>query len=195
MAAEVSSLENNWCVYKHTSPSGKVYIGITSKKPQVRWANGLRYLKHVYFGKAIIKYGWNNFKHEIVLENISKSEAIYAEKYLIKWYKIHGQSYNITDGGEGVFGLHFSEESRRKISRALLGIKRSSRTKELLSKHFSKPVLQLDPNTGEVLCEYSSAKDASLALGHSKEGTAILNVIHGRNTTAYGYKWRAKVAK
>lgn len=36
MVVEANSLENNWSVYKHTSPSGKVYIGITSKKPQVR---------------------------------------------------------------------------------------------------------------------------------------------------------------
>lgn len=28
--------ENNYVVYRHTSPSGKVYIGITSKKPEKR---------------------------------------------------------------------------------------------------------------------------------------------------------------
>ena len=26
-----------WIVYKHTSPSGKVYIGITSNSPEKRW--------------------------------------------------------------------------------------------------------------------------------------------------------------
>lgn len=26
---------NNYCVYKHTSPSGKVYVGITKLKPKV----------------------------------------------------------------------------------------------------------------------------------------------------------------
>ena len=25
---------NNYCVYKHTSPSGKVYVGITKLKPE-----------------------------------------------------------------------------------------------------------------------------------------------------------------
>ena len=34
-------------VYKHTSPSGKVYIGITSKHPpERRWANGNGYKKN-----------------------------------------------------------------------------------------------------------------------------------------------------
>lgn len=33
-----------WSVYKHTSPSGKVYIGITSRDPTKRWANRWGYL-------------------------------------------------------------------------------------------------------------------------------------------------------
>ena len=34
---------NNYCVYKHTSPSGKVYVGITKLKPKYRWNNGKGY--------------------------------------------------------------------------------------------------------------------------------------------------------
>ena len=30
-----------FCVYKHTTPSGKVYIGITSRKPKERWDSAL----------------------------------------------------------------------------------------------------------------------------------------------------------
>lgn len=192
MAVEGKSAKNKWCVYRHTTPSSKVYIGITSKKPETRWCKGAGYHKHIYFGRAVTKYGWDNIKHEILLDGISKSEAVYAEKYLIKWYKLHNLSYNITDGGDGISGLVFSKESREKISKALTGIKRSSKTKSILSKCFSKPVLQLDPNTEDVLAEYPSAKEASIALGHSKEGTTILNVINGRNITAYGYKWKRK---
>lgn len=36
---------NNYTVYKHTSPVGKVYIGITKMNPVRRWANGLGYKK------------------------------------------------------------------------------------------------------------------------------------------------------
>ena len=106
-----------FCVYTHTSPSGKVYVGITSNI-KVRWRNDGQYYKtyNSIFKNAINKYGWDNFKHEIILEDISKSEADYAEKYFIRWYKIHKMSYNITDGGEGKLGIHHSEETKKKIS-------------------------------------------------------------------------------
>ena len=43
-----------WIVYKHISPSGKIYVGITSKSnPNDRWNNVA--CKHFY--NAIIKYG------------------------------------------------------------------------------------------------------------------------------------------
>lgn len=34
-----------YTVYKHTSPSGKVYIGITKRKPEYRWNKGKGYRK------------------------------------------------------------------------------------------------------------------------------------------------------
>ena len=54
-------------LYRHTSPSGKVYIGIT-RDVNIRWSNkGYRYLTYnSIFGKAILKYGWDNIKHEIL---------------------------------------------------------------------------------------------------------------------------------
>lgn len=117
---------DNFYVYKHTSPSGKVYIGITNNIRR-RWEhNGIHYISkkknrkyiHPIFAQAILKYGWNNFTHEIILEGVSKSEACYAERYLIRWYKIHNQSYNCTDGGDGAWGLRvpISEERRRAVT-------------------------------------------------------------------------------
>lgn len=35
----------SWTVYMHKSPSGKIYIGITGRKPEKRWDNGNGY-KH-----------------------------------------------------------------------------------------------------------------------------------------------------
>ena len=32
-----------YTVYKHISPSGKVYIGITKRKPEYRWNKGKSY--------------------------------------------------------------------------------------------------------------------------------------------------------
>lgn len=129
-----------WTVYKHTSPSNKVYIGITSKTCQERWANGNRYKGNSIFSKSIKKYGWENISHEILYEGLTKKEAIEKEKELIKYYKELGLSYNITDGGEGQNGNHPSDEIKNKISKSLKGnipwnkgIPMSSETKRKLS--------------------------------------------------------------
>ena len=33
----------NYIIYRHTTPSGKVYIGQTCKRPNIRWLNGNGY--------------------------------------------------------------------------------------------------------------------------------------------------------
>lgn len=43
-----------WIVYKHTSPVGKVYIGITHQKPEKRWQKGYR--------KVAGGYHWQYYK-------------------------------------------------------------------------------------------------------------------------------------
>lgn len=119
-------MNKNHFVYIHVSPSGKVYVGQTVNIKK-RWGcNGEHYKTkkkngdyiQPNFARAIVKYGWRNFEHKIVLENITKSEADYAEKYLIKWYKLHNMSYNCTDGGEGTCGIHrtYTKEEKKKIS-------------------------------------------------------------------------------
>ena len=38
--------KNNYIVYKHTAPNGKVYIGITGFDPEYRWLNNGRGYKN-----------------------------------------------------------------------------------------------------------------------------------------------------
>lgn len=45
----------DYCVYKHTLPNNKVYIGITKQIPSLRWANGRGYKHSNYFYNAILK--------------------------------------------------------------------------------------------------------------------------------------------
>lgn len=78
---------DKFCVYKHTSPSGKVYIGITSQKPESRWGTGgCGYEGNRHFWNAIQKYGWDNFQHEILYEKLSKETAVCLESSLIHEY-------------------------------------------------------------------------------------------------------------
>lgn len=90
---------NKFCVYKHTSPSGKVYIGLTGVEPEKRWANGKGY-RGSYFGNAIKKYGWENIKHEILFDGLSCEEAILKEAETIAFYNSTNpeKGYNVAPG-------------------------------------------------------------------------------------------------
>ena len=115
--------ETKFIVYKHTSPSDKVYIGVTCQEPNKRWKNGKGYSGNEYFTHAIKKYGWNNFQHEILCVNLTKSQAEFIERYLIRLYESANRDfgYNIDLGGI-LSGKH-SEETCRKISESKLGEK------------------------------------------------------------------------
>ena len=76
---------NNYNVYKHTFPDGKIYIGV-SMNPLKRWSNGHGYHFNEELDKAIQEVGWENITHEILFENLSKEEANNKEKELIKFY-------------------------------------------------------------------------------------------------------------
>jgi group I intron endonuclease len=105
----------------HTTPSNKVYIGITSQDPLKRWGNGSNYKRHQYFYSAIKKYGWNNIKHEILFDNLTENEAKQKEVELIAKHKSMDRNfgYNLTRGGDGVKGYTPSEESKKKCRETL----------------------------------------------------------------------------
>lgn len=125
--------DKKFLVYKHTSPSNKVYIGITSRNAEKRWNGGSGYTNNPYFIYAIKKYGWDNFKHEVLFENLSKEEACEKEKELIAKYGSNkrNKGYNITAGGEANSA---SEEGRKRISIANKGKKVSDETRTKISK-------------------------------------------------------------
>mgnify|MGYP002769088071 FL=1 len=115
--------ERNFVVYKHASPNGKVYIGITCQDIQARWKNGYGYTNNKHFYNAINKYGWDNIEHEILFNNLTEEEAKLMEQMYIALYDTtnskHG--YNHTLGGDGTLGHKVTEETRRKISQSQIG--------------------------------------------------------------------------
>lgn len=113
---------SNYCVYKHTCPNGKVYVGITGQNPIKRWANGKGYSHNEHFWNAIILYGWQNIRHEILYMGLSKEEAEVKEIELISLYKSNDREfgYNIDNGGNSIGKL--SEETKKKIREAHLKI-------------------------------------------------------------------------
>lgn len=146
-------------VYIHTNKfNNKKYVGITRQaKPEYRWGlNGCNYKESPHFYAAIQKYGWDNFEHEIIANNLSKQEACKKEKELIAKYQTQNNlfGYNIFEGGTtpsmpqetkdkiskrlqgntNGLGKPCSEEKRRKISEAQKGRKLTSEHRKKLSK-------------------------------------------------------------
>lgn len=110
----------NYKVYKHTFPNGKFYIGITSKKNvKERWGENGKYYKSQFVYRAIQKYGWENIRHDILFENLTKEQAEQKEIELIAFYKSTNEKfgYNIENGGNTQGKM--SEITRNKISKAL----------------------------------------------------------------------------
>lgn len=86
-----------WSIYKHTNLiTNQVYIGITNQNPEDRWGkNGKGYSQQPKFFNAILEYGWRNFKHEILFNNIqSEIEARQLETNLIQQYDAIENGYN-----------------------------------------------------------------------------------------------------
>lgn len=84
----------------------------------MRWANGHGYSDKLPIGRAIKKYGWENFEHEIVFNDLQENEAKEIEIKLISKLKTQDPEYgyNVCSGGDGVKGWHPSDETKRKIS-------------------------------------------------------------------------------
>ena len=111
-----------YTVYQHKNKiNGKVYIGITSQKPEQRWGSqGCNYKSSPHFYSAIQKYGWDNFEHNILFTELTKEQACLKEQELIKEYNSMNREfgYNSTSGGD-IFTMN--EETKQKISQAMIG--------------------------------------------------------------------------
>lgn len=115
-------------IYKHTSPSNKVYIGQTSQENIIqRWRNGGKgYFRMDKYGNyqqpamvnAINKYPWDTWKHEIIDECDTQEEADLLEiKYIEKYNSTNRNfGYNITKGGGGHSGQPMKQETKDKLS-------------------------------------------------------------------------------
>ena len=173
-----------YCVYMHVAPNGKKYVGITSLKPEVRWANGEGYHTQTVFYRAIKKYGWDNFKHIILEEKLSFEQACKRERYYIKKYKTNlnrwqhpSYGYNRDDGGcaSSNVGIPLTETHKEKLRN----------NKHNLNKR--TPIDYFDLN-GKYLGTAMTYNEAQNITGVKK--TNILKVVKGRQLRASKYIFR-----
>lgn len=178
-----------YCLQAHP-PSGKVYVGITRREPKVRWNNGFGYRTNEHFWRSIVKYGWDNFEHEIIATDLTEEEAYSLEIQLIAEYDSTNpeKGYNHSTGGECIRrGVKVSVEQKQKISEMLRGRTLSEETKQKLSdankgKHGDR-VQCIE--TGKI---YRNAQEAQNETGIYFRG--IQRAASGYQNNAGGLHWR-----
>lgn len=163
----------NHKIYAHVNKyNGKIYIGQTSQSPKQRWDNGNGYSYNTHFYSSIKKYGWDNFEHIILMENLSKEMANIIERELIRKYNTTDQrfGYNFLLGGNNGYESYnpnyirtISDETREKMSRSQI-----ARFDRVGRKVKIKPPPKIHPNIHKVykldkefniLDTYSSKKE------------------------------------
>lgn len=150
---------NNYIVYKHTSPSNKVYIGITGFDPSYRWLkNGKGYKRQTVFFNAIIKYGWINFKHDILFKNLSEEDALDKEEMLIRQYKSYDRRFGYNVSLRGSMSPTDNTNSKRQ----------NIRRKEVLPipqwKNRGKIVNKYDKSSNKIIKVFRSVHELALEL-------------------------------
>lgn len=100
--------------------NGKKYVGFT-KSPRKRFSEHAKPSNDTAIGRAIRKYGKNNFTFRIVESYETVQEASNREIELIAELGTFGSSgYNMTEGGEGCSGHFHTDEWKREHTQRLL---------------------------------------------------------------------------
>ncbi len=119
-------------IYRVTGPTGKQYIGITELGMKARkrsHESEARNGSKLTFHNALRKHGFENFTWVVLFDGLSRTEANDLERRLI----VQGNTqrpggYNITLGGDGVFGRVYTPEQKEMNS--IRGRERFSKPEE-----------------------------------------------------------------
>lgn len=110
-------------IYKVTNLiNNKVYIGQTIQDVKYRWyrhcgKSGISQAElNTHFKRAILKYGKENFKVEVI-EECDSSQLNEREKYYISYFDSYNNGYNSTLGGtDGYKPYKTNDEENQQIA-------------------------------------------------------------------------------
>jgi group I intron endonuclease len=178
----------------------KQYVGITKFSIEERFSQHMK--RGFLLTEAIKKYGEQKFSIKLIEEVESAERAYELEIFYIQKYNTKvPNGYNLTDGGDGIFGWEVSEEYRQECSErikllhkekkvGMYGKNHSEETKKKMSA-------SLKGNTnclGRTLSEESKQKIREKHLGKfvSEETKKKISENHhdisGKNNPMYGKK-------
>lgn len=182
------TLPENWKIYIHINTiNNKVYIGQTKQSLKKRWKYGFGYKTQSYFYNAIKKYGWKNFKHEILEDNIKTlEEANEKEFFWINFYDSTNpkKGYNVSKGGVDFKQLELAHQGWTlwKTNHPEHFQKNVEKMQKASVKKCSIPVKNIELNI-----VYYSAGEASRQTGADQSG--ITKCCKKKQKTAGGYHW------
>lgn len=182
--------------------NSKRYVGITKFSLEERFSQHIK--RGFLLTEAIQKYGHHNFSIDLVEEVESAERAYEMEQYYIREYNTKvPNGYNLTDGGDGIFGWEATEEYRKECSErvkqlhkekkvGMYGKKHSEETKKKMSESLKgkpKPWLvgrKVSDETRKKLSEIN--KGRVLTEETRKKISENHHDISGENNPMYGKK-------
>ena len=184
-----------YTVYQHRNlRNGKSYVGMTSQEPKERWDSGWGYKKNSRMWKDIQESDWNkDWEHNILGKFENEQDALKYESFLITLLDSVNNGYNISSYDSN--HCKHSEETRKKISESMTGEKNpwygkhptEETRKKMSDSKPKKPVLQFSKD-GELIAEYSSAREAERTTGCSNSN--ICECCNGKRKSCGGYIWK-----
>jgi len=177
--------DRNYTLYMHTNMiNDKKYIGVTGKDINNRYGNNGKNYSGQKFYDYIKKYGWDNFKHEVLLCNLTKDEATEMEVLVISHYKSKDPEfgYNVSKGG--VCLTSHTDKTKAKISKTMSKLQMGENN----TMYGKTP-----PNIRKVLCVETNTEYQSLKSAQENTGIQFKNihkVCNGQRHTAGGYHWK-----
>jgi group I intron endonuclease len=182
--------------------NNKQYVGITKFSLEERFSQHIK--RGFILTEAIRKYGKDLFSIELIEEVETAERAYELEIFYIEKYNTKSPNgYNLTDGGDGIFGWEATEEYRKECSErvkelhkqkkvGMYGKKHTEQTREKM-KESAKEVERTwligrkhSPETIELL------RQKNLGRKHTEETRQKIKENHhdisGENNPMYGRK-------
>lgn len=159
----------NYKLYVHVNPfNNKKYFGITKNETYERWEKGSGYKRGTHIRNAFCKYGWNNFAHFVILNNLTYSEALNFEESYIKIFNTTNKKYG------------YNKDKGGKEFAKSIQVKKSMENRGLV-----KPVVHLE--TRKV---YSNSSEASYRTGYKE--ASIRRTCNSRRFLLFNSHWMFK---
>jgi len=184
------------------SKNKKKYVGITKFSIEERFSQHSK--RGFILTEAIKKYGEQNFSIELIEEVESAERAYELEQYYIKKYNTKvPNGYNLTDGGDGLYGVIISEEDRKRRSEVMKKLHKEKRTGMHGKKHTEETKKKMsDASKGKEkpwLIGTKRSEDTKSKMSSSHKGKVLSEStkkkisenhhdVNGKNNPMYGKK-------